>query len=78
VLPATKKILEPLEESRDPATGTFPLWSRRESYGVVSVYLGSEERPYIVSDRVTVGATAYFNGLPDLEIVEFGESRRHG
>ena len=41
---------------------------------MMTIYVGSEERLTIEHDRVPMGATAIFKGLPDLEIVEYGEA----
>jgi hypothetical protein len=73
-LPATRKTLLPFSKGLASATGTFPLWNRRQDHGVVTIYVGSEERLTIEHDRVPIGATATFKGLPDLEIVGYGES----
>jgi hypothetical protein len=77
-LPATRKTLRPSAEGVASATGTFPLWNRRQDYGVVTIYVGSEERLSIAHDRVPMGATAVFKGLPDLEIVGYEKLAMRG
>lgn len=75
-LPATKKTLGPYTNGQSPVTGTFPLWNRRGGYGVVCIYLGYEERCFIMNDQVPIGATAVFKGQPDMEIIEYGGLER--
>ncbi|KAK4207641.1 hypothetical protein QBC37DRAFT_298299, partial [Rhypophila decipiens] len=69
--PTTKKTLGPYKNGQRPVTGTFPLWNRREGFAVVSIYLGSEERCFIMNDQVPIGATAVFNGQPDMELIKY-------
>ncbi|KFY93495.1 hypothetical protein V500_03681 [Pseudogymnoascus sp. VKM F-4518 (FW-2643)] len=75
-LPAAKKTLGPYTNGQSPVTGTFPLWNRREGCGVVCIYLGYEERCFIMNDQVPIGATAVFKGQPDMEIIEYGGLER--
>lgn len=70
-LPTTKKTLGPYTNGQSPVTATFPLWNRREGCGVVCIYLGREERCFIMNDQVPIGATAVFRGQPDMEIIEY-------
>lgn len=49
----------------------FPLWTRKEGFGVISIFTGSDKTLYIENDRVPLGATAYFDNRPDLRIVEY-------
>ena len=67
------KILAP--QARDPerSIAAFPLWTRRDGFGVISVYTGPDKKLYIESDRIPIGATAYFRNRPDLKIVEYDE-----
>jgi hypothetical protein len=48
----------------------FPLWTRKEGFGVISIFTGIEQTLYIENDRVPLGATAYFENKPDLRIKE--------
>jgi hypothetical protein len=75
-LPAAKKTLGPYTNGQSPVTGTFPLWNRREGCGVVCIYLGYEERCFIMNDQVPLGATAVFKCQPDMEIIEYGGLER--
>lgn len=75
-LPTTKKTLGPYTNGQSPVIGTFPLWNRRERCGVVCIYIGHEERCFIMNDQVPIGATAVFKGLPDMEITEYKGLKR--
>ncbi|KAM0127189.1 hypothetical protein ACHAO1_009669 [Botrytis cinerea] len=72
-LPTTKKTLGPYTNGQSPVTAIFPLWNRKEGCGVVCIYLGKEERCFIMNDQVPIGATAVFTGQPDMEIIEYKE-----
>ena len=50
--------------------GTFPLWTRYEGHGVISIFFETEKDPFIVNDSIPLGVTAYFDGNPDLKLVE--------
>ena len=58
-------------EGRKPSTAAFPLWTRRDGFGVITVFVGAAQTLYIENDRISMGATAYFRNEPDLHIVEF-------
>lgn len=75
-LPTTKKTLGPYTNGQSPVTAIFPLWNRKEGCGVVCIYLGKEERCFIMNDQVPIGATAVFTGQPDMEIIEYKELKR--
>lgn len=49
----------------------FPLWTRKDGFGVISVFKGPEQRLFIENDQVPLGAMAYFTGQPDLSIVNY-------
>jgi hypothetical protein len=50
----------------------FPLWTRKEGFGVITIFKGPERVLFVENDRVPLGATAYFMNTPDLKIVEYG------
>jgi hypothetical protein len=47
------------------------MWTRKDRFGVITIFKGSSELPYIENDRIPLGATAYFVNRPDLEFVEY-------
>jgi len=53
----------------------FPLWQRKEGFGVISIFKGPDMTLYIENDRIPAGATAHFNNKPDLQIVEYSEQQ---
>jgi len=55
--------------------GEFPLWTRKDGFGVITVFRGREEQPYIENDRIPAGAIAYFNNSPNLRILEYQEGK---
>ena len=69
--PASKKTLAPRHQDRERSMAVFPLWTRKEGFGVISVFTGPEQVLYIENDRVPLGATAYFENKPDLRIREY-------
>ncbi|KAK7994886.1 hypothetical protein PG990_013659 [Apiospora arundinis] len=70
--PATTKTLAPMQRDPDGSIAMFPLWTRKDGYGVVSIFTGFDERRFIDNDMVPAGATAFFKGKANLEIVEHG------
>jgi len=66
-----RRHFQPLTKGRDLASGTFPLWNRKQGFGVVSIFVGPEKRLFIENDRVPIGAEATFNNRPDLNITMF-------
>jgi hypothetical protein len=53
--------------------GIFPLWTRREEFALISIFIGPERTPFIENDRVPTGATVYFRNRPNLTIINHGE-----
>lgn len=49
----------------------FPLWTRKEGFGVISIFKGPEKALFIENDMIPLGATVYFVNKPDLKIVKF-------
>lgn len=39
--PAWKKVLAPREEGKDTSIAVFPLWTRKEGFGVISIFKGA-------------------------------------
>ena len=70
--PATKKTLPGAAGDKESAKVCFPLWTRRDGFGVVSIFIGVEKVLYIENDRIPLGATGYFLNKPDLRVVEYG------
>ncbi|KAK8859926.1 caspase domain-containing protein [Apiospora arundinis] len=68
--PATTKTLAPMQKDPDGSIAMFPLWTRKDGYGVVSIFTGFDERRFIDNDMVPAGATAFFKGKANLEVVE--------
>ncbi|KDN64602.1 hypothetical protein CSUB01_12418, partial [Colletotrichum sublineola] len=69
--PACKKTLAARSGNRDDSTGVFPLWTRKEGFGVISIFKGPNKELYIENDRIPLGATAFFLNKPDLRIVDY-------
>lgn len=70
--PATTKTLSPETKNRQASLAVFPLWTRSDGFGVVTVFKGLDRLLYIENDRIPAGATAYFRNTPDLTIVTYG------
>jgi hypothetical protein len=49
----------------------FPLWSREDGFGVISIFRGPARELYVENDQVPLGATVYFANKPDLRIEEY-------
>ncbi|OJJ96325.1 hypothetical protein ASPACDRAFT_1883062 [Aspergillus aculeatus ATCC 16872] len=72
--PATRKTLPAAVPGQlKPPTAVFPLWTRRDGFGVITVLVGATTTPtlYIENDRIPIGATAYFRNEPDLHVKEY-------
>ncbi|KAJ4229242.1 hypothetical protein NW757_014078 [Fusarium falciforme] len=71
--PVCKKTLAPYNETGDNngIMGIFPLWTRKEGFGVVSIYKGPQRKLYIENDQIPIGATAYFSNTPNLELFDY-------
>ncbi|KAJ5743847.1 hypothetical protein N7533_008717 [Penicillium manginii] len=69
--PVTRKTLPAAIKSQKPLTAAFPLWTRRDGFGVITVFVGVGQTLYIENDRIPMGATAYFRNEPNLHIVGF-------
>jgi hypothetical protein len=69
--PATKKTLASRTQDREGSMAVFPLWTRKEGFGVISIYKGVEQVLYIENDRIPLGATVYFTNRPNLTLVEY-------
>ena len=76
--PATTKTLAPEIENKQASLAVFPLWTRNDGFGVISIFKGSEKLLYIENDRIPAGATAYFRNTPNLTVVPYGEHRADG
>ncbi|KAL6231301.1 hypothetical protein BDW75DRAFT_47989 [Aspergillus navahoensis] len=70
--PATRKTLAARGAQNGSSEAVFPLWTRKEGFGVITIFKGPEMVPFVENDRVPLGATAYFRNTPDLRIVEYG------
>ncbi len=59
---------------------TFPLWTRDDGFGVVTIFIGtgSDKVLYIDNDQVEAGATVFFRNSPDLgkDAAEASRQRR--
>ncbi|CAH0050994.1 unnamed protein product [Clonostachys solani] len=69
--PACKKPLAGRAEGREKSTGSFPLWTREEGFGVISIFKGPQQELCIENDQIPLGATAFFSGQPNLRIIDF-------
>jgi hypothetical protein len=70
ISPATRKTLKPGSLESESSIGRFPLWTRREGFGVITIFKGPNKTLFIENDRIPLGSTAFFTGEPDLRIVE--------
>ena len=73
--PATRKTLAPQVSGHEGSIAVFPLWTRKEGFGVISIFKGPDKILYIENDRVSIGATAYFTNKPNLRIVGYNDKR---
>ncbi|KAI0434259.1 hypothetical protein F5Y09DRAFT_265712 [Xylaria sp. FL1042] len=71
--PATKKTLAPYIRNRGAPTAVFPLWDKKDGFGVISIFTGPDRVLYIENDRIPAGATAYFQNKPDLTLVAYNK-----
>ncbi|PYI32683.1 hypothetical protein BP00DRAFT_340756 [Aspergillus indologenus CBS 114.80] len=70
--PATRKTLPAAAPGQKPPTAVFPLWTRRDGFGVITVLVGTTTPTlYIENDRIPIGATAYLRNQSDLHIREY-------
>ncbi|KAK2025663.1 hypothetical protein LX32DRAFT_50384 [Colletotrichum zoysiae] len=69
--PACKKTLAAQSEGKDNSIVGFPLWPRKEGFGVISIFKGPDKEPYIENDQTPLGATVFFSNKPDLRIVDY-------
>ncbi|KJK67836.1 Caspase domain protein [Aspergillus parasiticus SU-1] len=74
--PATKKTLASQTDECGCCVATFPLWSRSEGFGVISIFKGPEKVLYIENDRVPAGATAYFANKPNLRLEKYAAGQQ--
>lgn len=69
--PATQKTLASRKCGRRASMTTFPLWTRKDGFGVISIFTGPRKVLYIENDRIPTGATAYFMNEPNLRLVSY-------
>ncbi|KAK7446454.1 hypothetical protein CaCOL14_010863 [Colletotrichum acutatum] len=69
--PACRKVLPPRAEGEEASIAVFPLWTRKEGFGVISIFKGPKKEIFIENDRIPLGATAFFRNKPDLRIIEY-------
>ncbi|KAF5861709.1 hypothetical protein ETB97_012660 [Aspergillus alliaceus] len=62
----TEKKLAP--QARDPvkSLAIFPLWTRADGFGIISIFKGTDRNPVIQNGRVRISARVYFRGGPNL------------
>jgi hypothetical protein len=51
----------------------FPLWTRKQGFGAITIFVGDNDISYISHDQVPAGVQANFKNKPDLELVEYYE-----
>ncbi|KAK8244645.1 caspase domain-containing protein [Phyllosticta capitalensis] len=69
--PVCKKLLAARAQGKADSIGTFPLWTRKEGFGVISIYKGDQQELCVENDQISLGATAFFSNQPDLRIVDY-------
>ncbi|KAK7911801.1 hypothetical protein PG985_014282 [Apiospora marii] len=76
--PATSKILVPKKLNQAGSFAIFPLWTRMDGFGVITIFTGrgNDRKLFIENDLIRVGATVYFRGNANLDIVEPSSSTR--
>ena len=62
----TEKKLAPQGQDPNRSIAAFPLWTREDGFGIISIYVGPDKKPSILNDQVRMGARVYFRGGPDL------------
>ncbi|KAM0544700.1 hypothetical protein ACHAPJ_011687 [Fusarium lateritium] len=74
VSPACKKTIPAQKEDQDPSYGIFPLWTRKEGFGVISILKkkspDADWEVDIENDQIPIGTVAYYSGGPNLQIVK--------
>lgn len=68
---ATKKVCHPTDSGSGGLKYRFPLPTRRDGFGVISIFVGSEEMLVVENDRIPLGATAYFLHGQDLKLQDY-------
>lgn len=69
--PACKKVVVPRAEGKHRSIAFFPLWTRKEGFGVISIFKGPQKELCIENDQIPLGATAFFKDKTDLKIVDY-------
>ncbi|CAI7599546.1 unnamed protein product [Penicillium pancosmium] len=69
--PATRKTLSATAGGLEASTGVFPLWTRRDGFGVITIFKGPDRDLFIENDRIPLGSTVYFHNTPNLRVVEY-------
>lgn len=53
----------------------FPFSTRKDGFGVISIFIGPDKTLYIENDEVPLGATVYFVGRPNLTIEKYQQNK---
>lgn len=69
--PACKKVLAPRAEGKERSVAVFPLWTRKEGFGVISIFKGPQKELCIENDQIPLGATAFFKDKSDLKMIDY-------
>lgn len=64
--PSVIKVLAPQSENATDSLVSMPFWTRKDGFGVISIFVGPEKRLLIGNDRVPMGARVYFQGSAEL------------
>ncbi|KAE8394865.1 hypothetical protein BDV23DRAFT_179254 [Aspergillus alliaceus] len=62
----TEKKLALRARDPDKSLAVFPLWTRADGFGIISIFKGTDRNPVIQNGRVWMGARVYFRGGPNL------------
>ena len=68
---ATKKVCQPTDSESGSLKYRFPLPTRRDGFGVISIFAGRKETLVVENDHIPLGATAYFVDGRDLRIQDY-------
>ncbi|KAL5598290.1 hypothetical protein FOBRF1_012083 [Fusarium oxysporum] len=66
-IPATKKEIAPGEVTR------FPLWTRKEGFGFITIFVGNSETPCISNDQIAPGYQVNFTNKANLEFIRYNK-----
>ncbi|KAH7161000.1 hypothetical protein EDB81DRAFT_755592 [Dactylonectria macrodidyma] len=73
--PATQKTLAPQHLDRERSMAVSPFSTRKDGFGVISIFIRPDKTLYIENDEVSLGATAYFVNRRNLTIEKYQQNK---